>query len=449
MAASSVKDLKQKILKAVSEPSQLNNVQRRALHARVELLRLDIEEELLQTTASLEKRTEKTPVKVVETLQGGKRRDMVGASLVRTIEASSQSEFPEDLEKELNGLVALLSLVPIKRPAAWWYWIDIVFRFVGVSMGFLTVGVLFSLPVIFLRGIDALLQLGPFDSISEWLKRSICKFFLILSGVEVDIDGVNRESFEQPCSLLTFSHASNLDGFLVSLTCPIRHYALAKKELFYVPFFSWISIAIGGVPVDRENRDRAVGALKRAADAAKKSRMCLVIAPEGTRSLTGQLLPFKKGVAHMWEELKAPIVPVVLFGGWDLYPVGSWVNQCGYVAVRYLKPIQPSEVFSRDHLIRLLRRRMLTALLDCPKIIGKSLSWPQRLRSIAVTLLNIAFDLGCIKLFNLIAFEHLGLSIKQAAFYTVVTIFAITIALYVYTVYVVDLVDRRSSKKSI
>jgi hypothetical protein len=48
----------------------------------------------------------------------------------------------------------------------------------------------------------------------------------------------------------------------------------------------------------------------------------------------------------------------------------------------------------------------------------------------------------------LIAFEHLGLSIGQAAVYTVLTIFAITIALYVYTVYVVDLVDRRSSKKS-
>ena len=130
-------------------------------------------------------------------------------------------------------------------------------------MGFLTVGVFLSLPVILLRGIDALLGLDPFNSLSELLKRSICRFLLILSGVEVVIEGVDRESFKQPCALLTFSHASNLDGFLVSLTCPIRHYAFAKKELFYVPFFSWISIAIGGVPVDRDNRDRAVGTLKR------------------------------------------------------------------------------------------------------------------------------------------------------------------------------------------
>lgn len=68
------------------------------------------------------------------------------------------------------------------------------------------------------------------------------------------------------------------------------------QELFVVPFFSWISLAFGGVPVDRNNRERAVNALQRASMAAKNNQICIVIAPEGTRSTTGQLLPFKKGV---------------------------------------------------------------------------------------------------------------------------------------------------------
>ena len=47
--------------------------------------------------------------------------------------------------------------------------------------------------------------------------------------------------------------------------------------------------------------------------------MCLVIAPEGTRSKTGHLSEFKKGAFHMWEQMQAPIVPV---------------SQCVYVCVR-------------------------------------------------------------------------------------------------------------------
>ena len=71
--------------------------------------------------------------------------------------------------------------------------------------------------------------------------------------------------------------------------------SLAKKELFMVPFFSWISLAFGGVPVDRSNRERAVNALQRASSSAKNNQICIVIAPEGMRSTTGQLQPFKKG----------------------------------------------------------------------------------------------------------------------------------------------------------
>lgn len=306
-----------------------DNSKRRELHAKVEILRLDIEEEAAREAE--------------RQADGGARNFSITGVI------------SEEDDRNLNGLVAKLHLVPIRRPFKWWYWLDVVFRFVGVCTGFLTVGVLLSLPVLLLRVIDSLLGSDPFQSRSEWLKRAICRFILILSGVEVHIEGIDCDSFKQSCSLLTFSHASNLDGFLVSLTCPIRHYAFAKKELFYVPFFSWISIAIGGVPVDRDNRDRAVGTLKRISNAAKSSKMCIVIAPEGTRSLTGQLLPFKKGVSHIWEELLAPVIPVVLYGGWDLYPVGSWVNQCGHVAVRYLKPIYPNDVKSRDDLIRLVR----------------------------------------------------------------------------------------------
>ena len=56
----------------------------------------------------------------------------------------------------------------------------------------------------------------------------------------------------------------------------------------------------------------------------------------------------------MWEEMKAPILPFVVLGAYDLYPVGSWVNNTGVVTARYLSPIPPSAAVDRDHMMRLV-----------------------------------------------------------------------------------------------
>lgn len=49
------------------------------------------------------------------------------------------------------------------------------------------------------------------------------------------------------------------------------------------------------------------------------------------------------------------VVPFIVFGAYDLYPVGSWVNNTGVIVVRYLPPILPSEATSREDMMRLVR----------------------------------------------------------------------------------------------
>eukprot|EP01035_Chromulina_nebulosa_P020184 gene20184-26202_t len=208
---------------------------------------------------------------------------------------------------------------------------------------------------------------------------------LTIIGIHIETQGLNQSSFNDSCVLLTFSHSSNLDGFLICATCPIRHIAFAKKELFIIPFFSWISLALGGVPVDRQNRERAVKALQRSAMLADDKKICFVIAPEGTRSQSGQLLPFKKGAFHLWEQLQVPIVPVVFFGAFDLWPVGSYISNTGKVVVRYLKPIQPNEAADREEMLILLRRRMLESLADTPDDSCFKLSLERRIVSYVTT----------------------------------------------------------------
>lgn len=56
----------------------------------------------------------------------------------------------------------------------------------------------------------------------------------------------------------------------------------------------------------------------------------------------------------MWDELRSPIVPMIIYGAYDLYPVGDWVNQTGHVTVKYLPPIQPSEAPDKEAMLVLV-----------------------------------------------------------------------------------------------
>lgn len=281
-----------------------SNATKRILYSKLELLRLDIHEEVLEN------------------------KDVM-------------KEDSEVLYEKINSLTSRLNLVPVNRKTDSIghviHVLDTCVRFIAVVSGFITVGSLLSLIVILLQSMDPPqsgvgknhMQKLP----SERLKRFISHLFLTLSGIVTEVQGDINEGFESSDKnskyissstppLLMFTHASNIDGFMVSSTCPVRHYALAKKELFVVPFFSWISLAVGmasslllvylvlkccavvcvgGVPVDRNNRERAIVALKRSMELSAASTStsgldgpvhpsaCVVVAPEGTRSTTGQV----------------------------------------------------------------------------------------------------------------------------------------------------------------
>ena len=364
----------------VSSLTNCNNNTRRVLYSRLELLRLDYEESFPDVTSGDgdgDGDGEKESKEGNKTLKSHGSMSNIDANLAETLSA---------VYGEMDILGINLRIIPLysSRKAAGagglglfhsiWRFVDIVIRFIAVCLGFTTIGSLLSLPVIALQYIDnhVLLPLGVvtcYTQYSEQIRRWIGNAFLLLSGIFVTSEGLEHDYYSaeymararsadplprhafsidpsHSCSMLTFSHSSNIDGFLICSTCPIRHFALAKKELFVTPLFSWISLAVGGVPIDRNNRDRAINALKRSTQAVMAAgstsatsgapnQACIVIAPEGTRSTTGQLLPFKKGPFYMWEQLNVPVIPLLIQGAYDLYPVGSWVNDTGHVTVCY------------------------------------------------------------------------------------------------------------------
>mmetsp|Transcript_104167 Transcript_104167/g.204316 ORF Transcript_104167/g.204316 Transcript_104167/m.204316 type:complete len:224 (-) Transcript_104167:696-1367(-) len=193
-------DLEALITVRLARPENLDNVQRRILYSDLDLINLDITEAVLAT---------KEPA----------------------------SENVEKSLQKIDVLLKKLKLVPIKRPRSWWTPIEVSIRFIGVSCSIVLVGMLCSLPLLVMRAIDKALRMDPFSYHSEYFKRCIAWFFLFQSGIQTEVQGLDKGFFKANCVLMTFTHASNLDGFLVSGTCPIRQLAFGKKELFVVPFF--------------------------------------------------------------------------------------------------------------------------------------------------------------------------------------------------------------------
>lgn len=339
-------------------------------------------------------------------------------------------------DERLDVLVSKLSLIPLKRKASLLLKLDSILRFCGLVSCFLTFASVLALPMLMLKPLDDYLVKKNVISAnkmgSEIIKRFIGKVILQVYGMSYMAEGRDIKFFEENSVLLTFSHASNSDAFLLAGTTPVRNFALTKKELFCVPFFSWLAFACGGIPVDRKNRDKAISALNSSAQAVQDGHICISIAPEGTRSVTGQLGPFKKGAFYMWDELKCPVVPVVTYGAFDLYPRGSIISNTGHVRMRFLQPIMPDEASSRDEMSALVRRRMLEAIKQCPEDIGEPLTWIEKLVSLFTILSLFAIDVKLYYIVCDLAFNYFKLSTKEFVVASSALSIVITLGLYFY-----------------
>jgi 1-acyl-sn-glycerol-3-phosphate acyltransferase len=117
---------------------------------------------------------------------------------------------------------------------------------------------------------------------------------------------------------------------------------VAKKELFGVPVFGHALAAAGFVEVDRGNRQSAIRNLERAHALLSKGTH-VWIAPEGTRSPTGKLLPFKKGGFHLALDASLPILPVTLRGTRDVLRARGILSNRGVtVRVTFHPPVEPA-----------------------------------------------------------------------------------------------------------
>ena len=187
---------------------------------------------------------------------------------------------------------------------------------------------------------------------------------LLLSGTRVVVEGRDHLGDERNTVVMP-NHVSHLDAPVLFAALRIDFKAVAKKEVFKIPFLGHVLRFAGFIEVDRADRNQARAALDRAAQSLREGNTFLIF-PEGTRTRTGELGAFKRGAFVAAIEAGSRIVPVALSGVRELMPRDRWRIRRGTVRLRLLEPLNAGgySYDDRERLASEVRGRIAAALAE-------------------------------------------------------------------------------------
>ncbi|ASP35100.1 1-acyl-sn-glycerol-3-phosphate acyltransferase [Labrenzia sp. VG12] len=166
----------------------------------------------------------------------------------------------------------------------------------------------------------------------------------VFAGIKVEVRG--RENLPEGGFIAAMKHQSAWEtvSLIPLFSSPTF---ILKRELRWIPIFGWYTAKFRQIPINRGKRSEALAAMMQAAKQAIAEKRQILIFPEGTRRPAGAEPQYKYGIAHLYRDLKCPVVPIAHNAG--LYwPRSSWKVYPGTVIVEILPPIEPglpSDVF--------------------------------------------------------------------------------------------------------
>ena len=226
-----------------------------------------------------------------------------------------------------------------------------------------------SLYVLFAASIGMLLEMiFRWKGILYILGHGGVRLGLALAGIKVRIAGAGNIPLGR-AAVYCANHQSNVDPPVLFTALHPRMHIVYKAEINAIPLLARAFQHGGFVPIERRNKEAAMRSLEAGARSIRDGNSFLIF-PEGTRSQTGEMLPFKKGGFMMALKAQAPIVPVAISGGRDAMQRGSRIIRPVTVSIRVGQPIETAgmQMTDRDALIAMVRARIEALLAKGPVV---------------------------------------------------------------------------------
>lgn len=144
---------------------------------------------------------------------------------------------------------------------------------------------------------------------------------LRLYGMPVAVTGLEHLDLRRP-RIYAANHVSALDIPVLYRYLPFQFCIIAHRLVFRVPLVGWHLRAAGQLMIDPDSVALSRRALREAVATLKRG-LPLVVFPEGERSPTGEMQPFRRGAFYMAVEAQADVVPVAILGTYQAFPIGS------------------------------------------------------------------------------------------------------------------------------
>jgi 1-acyl-sn-glycerol-3-phosphate acyltransferase len=206
---------------------------------------------------------------------------------------------------------------------------------------------------------------------NDWPQRVFSRNILRFAGVALE---VRRSPGFDPTrtSIFICNHVNVFDPFVIYSAIPQFVRGFELESHFKIPVYGWLMGRFGNVPVPNVPSREGLQIMSERARAALESGISLIAFAEGSRTRTGHVQTFKKGIFSMAQKLGVPIVPMSIVGSYEFFRTGHWMLRPGKITVYLHDTIETSQVPRSD--VDALRQRV-QEVVSAP--VEKSLRSPQ------------------------------------------------------------------------